>query len=51
MLERFEELYAETEKTEIQSSTKEVRTFFAYIQQQLLIQTIYLFALSLKNHF
>jgi hypothetical protein len=29
MLERFEELYAETEKTEIQSSTKEVRTFFA----------------------
>jgi len=51
MLERFEDLYAETEKKKMQSSTKEARTFFAYIQQQLLIQTIYLFALGFKNHF
>ena len=51
MLDRFEKLYEETEKTEIKSSTYEARTFFTYIQQQLLIQTIYLFALSFKSHF
>lgn len=31
MLERYDEYYNKTEKTAIQSSTKEVRTFFTYI--------------------
>jgi hypothetical protein len=33
MLKRFEEHFTEAEKKAIQSSTKEIRTFFTYIQQ------------------
>ena len=51
MQERFEEHYTETEKSAIKSSTKDIKMFFLYIQQQLLIQTIYLMALCLKNNF
>jgi len=47
MLEKLE--HAENEKKSIQSSTKEVRKFFTYIQQQLFIINVYLLALCMKN--
>ena len=44
ILAKYDKIFSEQEKAQINHTTSEVRGFFLYIQQMLVIQSIYLLA-------
>ena len=51
ILEKYDRIFSEQEKAQINQTTSEVKGFFLYIQQMLIIQSVYLLALLGKAKF
>lgn len=49
ILDKYSNIFSDYEKQNINNTTQEVYTFFMYICQMLVIQSVYLFAQAVKN--